>query len=126
MRAAWLVCLTALPAVAAAAALPQRVGDCDRTAVSRIGTRLQDSQTGRDIPDSGAAVWFRGGGHQVSYDADRAVEESQPADPILLCLVKLPQHCPPGDGRGRWYTATNLRTLRSWTLPDAEHSCGGA
>jgi hypothetical protein len=43
-----------------------------------------------------------------------------------MCLVQLPFACPAGDVRGRWYTTTNLRTLESWTLPDAEHGCGGA
>jgi hypothetical protein len=44
----------------------------------------------------------------------------------MTCLTKLPTHCPPGDQRGKWYTTTNLRTDESWTLPDAEHMCGGA
>lgn len=126
MRLAWLACALASPVAAAAATLPQQTGDCAHTAVAHIGTRLQDVRTGRDIPDSGTAVWLRNGGYQVSYEPDRAVQDSRPGDPVLMCLVKLPEHCPPGDQRGRWYTVTNLRTLRSWTLPDAEHSCGGA
>jgi hypothetical protein len=45
---------------------------------------------------------------------------------VRICLVSLPQNCPPGDTRGRIYKTTNLRTRQSWTLPDSEHSCGGA
>lgn len=40
--------------------------------------------------------------------------------------MSLPQHCPPGDNRGKIYTTTNMRTVKSWTLPDSEHRCGGA
>jgi len=127
-RSTWLVLALASagPALAASPSLPQRVGDCTRTSVARVGTRLQDGSTGQDIPGSGAAVSFRNGAYQVSYEEDEAVAASHPGDPVLMCLVKLPDHCPPGDERGRVYTTTNLRTLRSWTLPDAEHTCGGA
>ena len=55
-----------------------------------------------------------------------AIARSRPGDPIRLCLVSIPKHCPPGDDRGRFYKATNLRTGKSWTLPDSEHMCGGA
>jgi hypothetical protein len=41
-------------------------------------------------------------------------------------LVSIPKGCPKGDHRGKIYKATNLRTHGQWTLPDAEHSCGGA
>jgi hypothetical protein len=40
--------------------------------------------------------------------------------------MRLPTNCPPGDHRGKLYTTTNLRTEEAWTLPDAEHGCGGA
>ena len=64
--------------------------------------------------------------HQVSYDEVPDIARSRPGDPIRLCLVSIPKHCPPGDDRGRFYKATNLRTGKSWTLPDSEHMCGGA
>jgi hypothetical protein len=41
-------------------------------------------------------------------------------------LVSIPRHCPKGDNRGRVYRTTNLRTHKSWKLPDSEHMCGGA
>jgi hypothetical protein len=47
-------------------------------------------------------------------------------DKVQLCLTSLPQDCPPGDVRGKVYKATDLRTGKSWELPDAEHMCGGA
>jgi hypothetical protein len=91
-----------------------------------VTQRLEDGRTHRVIPDSGSAVLFASGHYQVSYDQVPAVNRSRPGDRVYLCLVKLPEHCPPGDHRGRIYTATNLRTLESWTLPDSQHSCGGA
>jgi hypothetical protein len=111
---------------AAAAPLPTRIGQCSRTAVSRIGQRLEDASTGRSIPGSGSAVQFANGGYQVSYDEIPQIARSRPGDPVRICLVSVPQNCPPGDARGRVYKTTNLRTRQSWTLPDSEHSCGGA
>jgi hypothetical protein len=113
-------------APAVAAALPTRIGQCSRTAISRIGQRLEDASTGRPIPGSGSAVWFANGGYQVSYEEIPQIMRSHPGDPVRICLVALPHDCPPGDTRGRIYKTTNLRTRRSWTLPDSEHGCGGA
>ncbi len=51
---------------------------------------------------------------------------SRKGDKVYVCLMSILANCPPGDDRGRVYTTTNLRTMESWTLPDSEHSCGGA
>ena len=61
-----------------------------------------------------------------SYDTVAAIIKSRPGDPVKMCLVSIPRGCPPGDNRGRMYKTTNLRTHGVWTLPDAEHRCGGA
>lgn len=111
---------------AAADPLPTRIGQCTRTMIAKIGQRLEDSSTGRTIPGSGSAVNFANGGYQVSYDEVPPINRSRPGDPVRMCLVSLPQNCPPGDNRGRVYKTTNLRTRGSWTLPDSEHMCGGA
>ena len=47
-------------------------------------------------------------------------------DPVTLCLVSIPRNCPPGDDRGKVYSAANWRTQERWSLPDSQHSCGGA
>jgi hypothetical protein len=47
-------------------------------------------------------------------------------DSVKLCLIFIPEDCPPGDDRGRFYRATNLRNGESWELPDSQHMCGGA
>jgi hypothetical protein len=100
--------------------LPGYVGECVKTRVKSIETRLEGA------PDSGSAVTFANGGYQVSYDTVPAIVHSKAGDPVRMCLVSIPRHCPKGDNRGRVYRTTNLRTHKSWKLPDSEHMCGGA
>lgn len=119
-----------VPATSLAAAPPSRlprvVGTCARSVISKVSQRLMDGETRRVIPGSGSAVDMANGVYGVSYEQVGAVNRSRRGDPVLTCLVKVPRGCPPGDDRGRLYTTTNLRTEESWTLPDAEHMCGGA
>lgn len=121
-----IVALSLASWAAAANALPERVGDCARTHISRVTHRLEDGITHKAVTDSGSAVEFANRLSQVSYEELPEVSRSRTGDPVLICLVHIPQHCPKGDNRGNVYTTTNLRTLESWTLPDAEHVCGGA
>jgi hypothetical protein len=115
------------PAVAASpsAVPPKVVGTCAFTTVKRVETRLEEGN-GRPVPDSGSAIVLANGVYGVSYDRVPAVERSRAGDRVMTCLVSVPRHCPPGDRRGKWYTSTNLRTNEAWSLPDAEHGCGGA
>lgn len=101
------------------------VPQCATTAISQIGTRLIDG-SGRNIPDSGSAISYANGGVQVSYDTVPGIAHSRVGDKVYLCFVSIPRSCPPGDDRGKMYTAKNLRTGETWTLPDSQHSCGGA
>ena len=75
---------------------------------------------------SGSAVRFANGGYQVSYDTVPAIEESRKDDRVRMCFVSTPLNCPKGDDRSKIYNSTNMRTHKSWRLPDSEHSCGGA
>jgi hypothetical protein len=88
--------------------------------VKEIGSRLEG------VPESGSAIIYDNGVSQVSYDAIPGIDHSKAGDTVRLCLVSIPQHCPPGDERGKIYDATNLRTRETWNAPDSEHSCGGA
>jgi hypothetical protein len=99
--------------------LPTQIGECSQTTIEDIGYRLGD-------PDSGSAISYANGGVQVSYDTIPEIHRSQIGDPVRLCLVSVPEDCPPGDDRGKVYSATNLRTGESWEAPDSQHSCGGA
>jgi hypothetical protein len=105
---------------------PLKLGQCVGTAVASLGQRLKDARTGKPIRGSGSVIRFRNNTEQVSYDEFAAINHSRVGDPVRICLVQLPTDCPPGDDRGKVYKATNLRTKRTWTLPDSEHSCGGA
>ena len=118
-----LVAIVPLPA-AAAAGLPTKVGQCVKTTIERIGSRFGDDINAN--PDDGSAVAFANGGVQISYDKEPGLLHARAGDRVLMCLVELPQDCPPGDNRGKIYTTTDLRTHESWTLPDSQHSCGGA
>ena len=108
------------PPVLAKEPVPKRVGQCVTTKVSELGSRLEG------MPDSGSAVVYSNGLYQVSYDMVPGIAASRVGDSVKVCLVELPQDCPKGDDRGKVYKATNLRTHKSWTAPDSEHSCGGA
>lgn len=100
-----------------------RVGQCQATTITEIGSRL----AGVTRPDdSGTTVSFANGVHQVSYELERAIARSRIGDPARVCLVAIPQHCPPGDDRGRAYAVTNLRSGERWRLFDSQHLCGGA
>ena len=102
--------------------LPTRILACGGSIITEIGPRLE----GDANFSSGTSVFYRNGGTQVSYEREPAIIKSKKGDHVLICLVFVPDHCPPGDNRGKTYTTTNLRTLESWTLPDSEHMCGGA
>ncbi|MEB3263503.1 MAG: hypothetical protein VKJ66_03935 [Synechococcus sp.] len=130
------VLLLALPAVlrpaaATAAPLPRTLGACSRTSVKEVLYRLSSpDENGVYIPvaGSGSAISYTNGGYQVSYDMVPAIHRSQEGDAVELCLEFIPdcREAPPGDGRGRIYRARNLRTGDTWSLPDSQHSCGGA
>lgn len=105
-----------------------RVGQCAQTTIDWIGPRLSDGPPNRSShPDgSGTSVALANGVGMVSYEMDRAVLASRVDDPVRVCLVYIPQHCPPHDDRGRIYAVRNLRTGGRWEMPDSQHGCGGA
>ncbi|WP_244642315.1 hypothetical protein [Chelatococcus reniformis] len=81
----------------------------------------------RAAADSGSVVKFSSGDVLVHHDLKpEALLASRVGDRALVCLVSVPRGCPPGDDRGKVYTATNLRTQQSWTMADSHHLCGGA
>ena len=100
--------------------LPTAVGKCAVTDISKVGTRLDG------VAGSGSAVNYIDGVMQVSYQTVRSVRDWEVGDRVNLCLVSVPKNCPAGDGRGKLYKATNLRTKETWQAYNSEHSCGGA
>jgi hypothetical protein len=110
------------PSAIAAGKTPRhlKAGECTATRIEAIDGRLEN------MPESGSYVGFTDGRQQVSYDVIPAIKNSRVGDPVRICLRSYPRNCPKGDMRGIIYTAHNLRSGLSWTLPDAEHMCGGA
>lgn len=120
-----------LSPLATAAPLPRRIGTCTPTFIKEISYRLSTPDANGvyvPVPGSGSSVSFSNGGYQVSYDTVGAIHRSRPDDKVKVCLTFIPDcsRARPGDERGRVYQTTNLRTGESWTLPDSQHSCGGA
>jgi len=97
-----------------------------KTSISKIETRLVDGNTGESIIGSGDAIRYSNGLYGVSYEAVPGIKNAKVGDSINLCLLSIPENCPPGDNRGKVYGATNLRTGEKWGLPDSQHFCGGA
>ncbi|MHB1104068.1 MAG: hypothetical protein ACYC0C_15095 [Devosia sp.] len=112
--------LAALTTPVLAQEIPTEIGQCVRTTIAEIASRLEGA------PDSGDAVLYANGVYGVSYEVVTGLRMSRAGDPIELCLTALPQDCPPGDERGKIYSATNLKNDESWELPDAQHMCSGA
>ena len=120
-------CVMLTPIASPAAVPPTQVGRCSDTFIQRVGTRLTDGETGTSIPNSGTSVKLTNGIYLVSYDEiPELSRDSNPGDSVKLCLLSIPQNCPPGDNRGRVYSLLNYKTGGYVELPDSQHSCGGA
>lgn len=107
-------------AVASTSGETMQVGACVDTTVTLTGPRLEG------VADSGSSIAYANGLSQVSYDVVPGITHSQAGDAVHLCLVSVPQNCPPGDDRGKVYAATNQRTHETWSASDSQHTCGGA
>jgi hypothetical protein len=90
--------------------------DCVMTRIKSIHGRLEGSSP----RESGAAVDYENGAYGVQYQLGDNPDKDQPGysdywqqkvyednivashvgDPVKLCLVSIPLHCPKGDGRG--------------------------
>ena len=115
------------PVQPVAGVLPTRIGQCTRTEITKVTPRLDLGHAPQPADfDTGTAVTYANGGTQVSYKKEPALLASRPGDPVQMCLRSIPRGCPAGDARGRFYEVTNPRTQARWSLPDSEHSCGGA
>jgi hypothetical protein len=95
------------------------VGHCVMTSVHRF-------EDVRDALTTAHAIFYQDGIAQYDFSDKPRFNEAKAGDSVKVCLVAIPQSCPPGDDRGKTYRATDLRTHRTWTLPDDMHYCGGA
>lgn len=109
------------PAAPTTGGRPTAVGDCAETQVARVAPRLE----GTDF-STGVAVTFANGVNVVDYAQNAVAVAQSPGDAVTLCLVSIPENCPPGDDRGRVYSVQDHRQQQSYSLPDSQHMCGGA
>lgn len=105
---------------------PNQVGRCADTFIKEVSARLSNGTTGAPIEGSGTSVSLTNGVYLVSYDEIAALKQSKVGEKVKLCLLSIPQNCPPGDDRGRFYRLFNYRTCQAVELPDSQHMCGGA
>ena len=116
--------------------------DCVMTRIKSIHGRLEGSSP----RESGAAVEYENGASGVQYQLGDNPDKDQPGysdywqqktyednivasrvgDPIKLCLVSIPLHCPKGDGRGREYVGSRLAQSSVVESRRQRNMCGGA
>lgn len=102
------------------AALRPPLGACTDTMVAAVGSRLEAT------PGSGSLVTYSDGRIAVADGAVPAMAAAKVGDPVRVCLVSRPMHCPAGDDRGALWKALDRRSGASWTQADSSHLCGGA
>ncbi len=115
-----------VPSPANSAPPPTQVGKCADTFIQRTGTRFGESLSEASVEGSGTSVKLTNGIYLVSYEDIGQLRTARPGDKVKLCLLKLPENCPPGDNRGRIYSLLNYRTEGYVEMPDSQHMCGGA
>jgi uncharacterized protein YecT (DUF1311 family) len=117
-------------------ALLVRPGDCVDTQIVGKNTRFEGATPGEEGGEisvslaNNVSLYLSALPH-LSQDINpnaymaRTMDFAE-GDTVRLCLVSLPEDCPPGDDRGKIYSVTNLKNQMSFTGVDAWHSCGGA
>jgi hypothetical protein len=99
--------------------------DCDDGSYGQ--GRPQDGDSLGCYGSGASGISYVGGkGQDGGYAVVPAMENSRPGDRVRLCLVSYMANCPPGDSRGKFYSALNLRTRGAWMKADSMHMCGGA
>jgi hypothetical protein len=98
-----------------------KIGTCYSARVAGISGRICDEPA----EDCGTQVEFDNGLYQVSYGLVPEIVRSRRGDKVRMCVIDLPEDCPPGDFRGVVYRTSNSRTRGHWELPDSAHDCGG-
>lgn len=122
--------------VTEASALPTKVGGCVDSAISGKATRFEGATPGDAGGEAiiqfenGLGLYILGVSKKPAPDnADRymyTTPDFAVGDKVRVCLIGLPEDCPPGDDRGKRYSATSYKNRLSFEGVDAWHSCGGA
>lgn len=116
--------------------LPTKIGKCADSFVAEKTTRFEDAVPGEAGGEvnigfaNGLGVYIT----EVPYlsndaNPDKHLYHSQDfvkGDKVKICLISVPQECPPGDERGKAYSVTNYKNKKTFSGVDSWHSCGGA
>ena len=105
--------------------MPELHGQCVWTRIKSITTRFGDRIT-LENENEGTSIVYANDGYVVTYGRDYEFFDAKIGDPVVICLISVMYDCPTGDDRGSYYYTLDTRTGGSWTLPDAQHMCGGA
>lgn len=116
--------------------LPVRVGECVTTQIVDKSTRFDGATPGEAGGEVYVSFTIKVGLYisEIPHLAPNANPDAYMArtqdfalgDKVRLCLVSLPEDCPPGDDRGKVYSVANLKNNLSFIGIDAWHTCGGA
>ena len=87
---------------------------------TRFGEPIDDTNA-----DSGTAIDFENGSHQVTYGRE-GLDGVKAGQLAVVCKMSSPHDCPEGDDRGTLLLTFDLETGTQWVLTDSQHMCGGA
>lgn len=103
---------------------PLEVGECAKTTVTSISSRLEGEA------GSGSAIAFENDTNIVGYDIVPEIENSKVGDTVKVCRQKpepdFYETCPPSGNKDDWavlYSVYNFRTKETFSGANASHIC---
>ena len=103
---------------------PLEVGECAKTTVTEISSRLEGEA------GSGSSITFENGAYIVGYEVVPEIENSKVGDTVKVCRQKpepdFYEACPPGGNKDDWavlYSVYNLRTKETFSGGSSSHIC---
>jgi hypothetical protein len=117
----------AVPRTSVADKPPTRLHECVKTKITGIhprGWAKGAKGAGPDDYQSGTIIEYSNGVAGVSYDIEETIiNTAAVGDSVSLCLVAIPDYCPPGNQLGWVYEGTDQRTGLKWALSNSAHGC---
>ncbi len=103
---------------------PMKIGQCVKTKVSGISSRLQGEA------GSGSWIGFKNGAQIVSYEMVAEIENSKVGDLVKVCRQKpdsgIYEACPSGGNKDEYavlYSVYNFRTKEAFSGASLSHMC---
>ncbi|QEU08768.1 hypothetical protein [Paracoccus yeei] len=98
------------------------LGECHETSIRKVSSYFPEEPLGK----SGVMLEFADGLVLINRADNNAALTSRVGDAVTVCLEYIPEDCPAGDDRGRFYRVINKDSGGANTLTNSPHSCGGA